>query len=72
MVRNPMYWGAGLALLGAAAFYRSLALAGYALVLFGVTQALVRGYEEPTLRKLFGSEYEAYCRRVGRWWPIWS
>ncbi|HWC72320.1 MAG TPA: methyltransferase, partial [Gemmatimonadales bacterium] len=31
-VRNPMYIGAGTALLGAALFYQSFALAGYALV----------------------------------------
>ncbi len=35
-VRNPMYWGAGLALFGAALFYRSIALIGYALVFLGV------------------------------------
>ena len=26
-------------------------------------------YEEPTLRKKFGVEYEEYCRNVRRWWP---
>ncbi len=26
-------------------------------------------YEEPTLRRTFGQEYEAYCGQVGRWWP---
>ena len=26
-------------------------------------------YEEPTLRRRFGAEYEDYCRRVPRWWP---
>jgi hypothetical protein len=26
-------------------------------------------YEEPTLRKKFGAEYEEYCRNVRRWWP---
>ena len=65
-----MYWGAGLALFGAAVFHQSLVLAGYALVCFAVIHLFVRGYEEPTLRKLFGADYEAYCRRVGRWWPI--
>jgi protein-S-isoprenylcysteine O-methyltransferase Ste14 len=69
-VRNPMYWGAGLALAGAALFYQSLVLAGYAVVFLVVTDGLVRWYEEPTLRRSFGAEYEAYCRRVRRWWPI--
>ncbi len=26
-------------------------------------------YEEPTLRKKFGAEYEEYCRNVPRWVP---
>jgi protein-S-isoprenylcysteine O-methyltransferase Ste14 len=26
-------------------------------------------YEEPTLRRKFGEEYEAYCKRVPRWLP---
>lgn len=68
-VRNPMYLGAGLALAGAALFYRSWPLLGYA-VLFGlVMQAFVVAHEEPTLRHTFGSDYEGYCRRVSRWWP---
>jgi protein-S-isoprenylcysteine O-methyltransferase Ste14/SAM-dependent methyltransferase len=70
IVRNPMYWGASLALGGAAVFYQSIILAGYALLFFTVSHLFVRWYEEPTLRGLFGPEYEAYCRRVGRWWPI--
>jgi len=26
-------------------------------------------YEEPTLRKMFGADYEEYCRNVRRWLP---
>jgi len=26
-------------------------------------------YEEPTLRRQFGAEYDAYCRAVPRWLP---
>jgi protein-S-isoprenylcysteine O-methyltransferase Ste14 len=26
-------------------------------------------YEEPTLRKMFGADYEEYCRNVPRWIP---
>ena len=29
----------------------------------------VRLYEEPTLRKMFGADYEVYCRNVSRWIP---
>jgi protein-S-isoprenylcysteine O-methyltransferase Ste14 len=68
-VRNPMYVGATLALLGAALFYGSIALAGYAGVFALITHVFVKVYEEPTLGSLFGGEYEEYRRRVGRWWP---
>lgn len=68
-VRNPMYIGAILALGGASLFYQSLALLGYAVAFFVVTHLFVALYEEPTLRRSFGAEYDAYCRRVQRWWP---
>jgi protein-S-isoprenylcysteine O-methyltransferase Ste14 len=29
----------------------------------------VKFYEEPTLRKMFGTDYEDYCRNVPRWIP---
>ena len=68
-VRNPMYIGAGLALAGAALFYGSWPLVGYTALLWLITHLFVRLYEEPTLRRMFGPEYEEYCRRVKRWWP---
>ena len=68
-VRNPMYIGAGLALSGAALVYRSLSLLGYALVLLIATHLFVVWYEEPTLRRMFGDDYVAYCARVHRWRP---
>ncbi len=68
-VRNPMYIGAGLALASAALFYESLPLLGYAGLFFLATHVFVVGYEEPTLRRTFGHDYEAYCRQVRRWWP---
>ncbi len=68
-VRNPMYIGAGLALASAALFYESLSLLGYAGLFFLATHVFVAGYEEPTLRRTFGQDYEAYCRQVRRWWP---
>ena len=38
------------------------------LVVVGVA-FFVQLYEEPTLRKMFGAEYEEYCRNVRRWLP---
>lgn len=68
-VRNPMYIGAALALAGAALFYQSLALLGYAGVFLLAMHVFIVAYEEPTLRRTFGADYEAYCGRVRRWWP---
>jgi protein-S-isoprenylcysteine O-methyltransferase Ste14 len=68
-VRNPMYIGAGLAMTGAALFYQSFALFAYIAVFFLVSHLFVSAYEEPTLRRMFGNDYKAYCDKVGRWWP---
>ena len=68
-VRNPMYIGAGLALLGAAIVYRSPALLGYVVVLLALTHAFVLLYEEPTLVRLFGTSYDEYRANVRRWIP---
>ena len=68
-IRNPMYLGAGLYLVGFALFYRSTGVALYALAFLTVTHTFVVLYEEPMLRRTFGRDYEAYCERVGRWWP---
>jgi protein-S-isoprenylcysteine O-methyltransferase Ste14 len=68
-VRNPMYIGATLALAGAALFYRSWGLATFAAAFWAITHLFVRGYEEPTLERMFGDEYAAYQSRVRRWWP---
>lgn len=69
IVRNPMYVGAGLALAGAALFYKSIPLLSYAGLLGLITHVFVVFYEEPTLRRTFGNDYEVYCGHVGRWWP---
>lgn len=68
-VRNPIYVGAALALAGAALFYQALSLLGYCAFFILATHLIVVWYEEPTLRRTFGEEYETYCRQVGRWWP---
>jgi protein-S-isoprenylcysteine O-methyltransferase Ste14 len=68
-LRNPMYLGAALALLGAALFYRSLPLLGYVGGFLLVTHGFVVWYEEPTLGRLFGAEYQAYRSGVRRWLP---
>jgi protein-S-isoprenylcysteine O-methyltransferase Ste14 len=68
-VRNPMYAGAVALLLGAALTWEAPPLLAYALLFLAGAHLFVLGFEEPTLRRRFGAEYEAYCRHVGRWWP---
>src|SRR5437868_3264270 len=68
-LRNPMYVGAGLGLAGAALFYESMSIAIYAALFLVMAHLFVVFYEEPTLRRMFQSEYDAYCHRVRRWWP---
>lgn len=68
-VRNPMYLGAVSMILG-----QGLLFGGVSILIYGVAAALafylfVALSEEPTLRKRFGPEYEAYCRAVPRWLP---
>jgi len=68
-VRNPMYLGAALALFGAAIYYQSPWLAAYSVAFLIAMGLFVHIYEEPTLRRTFGTEYEDYLTHVGRWWP---
>src|SRR5262245_35458686 len=57
-VRNPMYVGLLIAILGQALLFRSLGLLVYAAVVWITTASFVRWYEEPTLSRLYGTEYE--------------
>ena len=68
-VRNPMYLGVAIAILGEAAVFRSLHLVEYALIMLLIAHTFVVLYEEPTLRRQFGASYEEYRRTVPRWIP---
>jgi len=70
-VRNPMYVGfltgwVGLWIIFGHANFAALIVACVAILFVAL---FVRFYEEPHLRKLFGSDYETYCRNVPRWLP---
>jgi protein-S-isoprenylcysteine O-methyltransferase Ste14 len=69
-VRNPMYIGAGLALIGASLFYRAWELLIYVAVLWIVTHTLVVFYEERVLGQMFGRDYTEYRQQVRRW--LWK
>jgi len=68
-VRNPMYLGALVLLLGEALALQSEAILQWTVAWFLGINAVVIFYEEPTLRRRFGESYEQYRRSVGRWIP---
>jgi protein-S-isoprenylcysteine O-methyltransferase Ste14 len=65
--RNPMYAGVFTAIEGQALYYGSGHIAVYGCVMLTIAYVFVVLYEEPTLRRLFGNQYDEYCRRVPRW-----
>jgi protein-S-isoprenylcysteine O-methyltransferase Ste14 len=68
-VRNPGYVAVVALVVGQGLLFGNAALFPYAALLALGFHLFVVLYEEPTLRRQFGAEYEAYCRRVPRWWP---
>jgi protein-S-isoprenylcysteine O-methyltransferase Ste14 len=68
-VRNPMYVGVLGVILGQGLLFGDGRLFAYGVLLWLVVHVFVVGYEEPTLRRSFGSEYEAFRRNVPRWIP---
>jgi protein-S-isoprenylcysteine O-methyltransferase Ste14 len=73
-MRNPMYLGALMVLVGQALLYRPFVpgLFVYAAAFGLAAHLFVLLHEEPALRKRFGREYEEYCLQVPRWLPrLW-
>ncbi len=68
-VRNPMYVGVYLILLGEAWFFWSSGIFIWTLVFILASNVVVIAFEEPRLRRKYGKDYEAYCKEVGRWIP---
>ena len=68
-IRNPMYFGLLLVIIGEALLFGSLGLLVYAVLVWAAPAAFVRWYEEPALIRQFGAEYHAYRQAVPAWWP---
>lgn len=68
-VRNPMYVGLITVILGQAVLFVNLWLVLYAAVGWVVTAAFVHWYEEPTLLRTYGQQYETYRENVPAWIP---
>ncbi len=68
-VRNPMYVAIVVTLIGEALIYSRVVLIVYAALVWLAFHLFVLLYEEPSLARRFGAEYEDYRLRVGRWLP---
>ena len=70
-VRNPMYVGFCLGWTGLWVVFGQASRGALVILLVAMAAValFVKFYEEPTLRKMFGSDYEEYCRNVPRWIP---
>ncbi len=68
-VRNPMYIGGWVLLLGLGLYLHSVSILILSAGGLLLAHAFVVLYEEPTLRKKFGSGYRDYCNAVRRWIP---
>jgi protein-S-isoprenylcysteine O-methyltransferase Ste14 len=68
-VRNPMYLAVVAIIVGEAMILGNLNVLKYAALVWLFCHLFVLAYEEPTLRKTFGAEYNAFCVNVPRWTP---
>src|SRR5215471_10023766 len=68
-VRNPMYVALLIVLSGEALLFADVRVFYWALIFWAACHLFVLGYEEPTLKRKFGPEYDAYRANVPRWLP---
>jgi protein-S-isoprenylcysteine O-methyltransferase Ste14 len=68
-VRNPIYIAVVSLILGQGLFFGSILVLEYGVVVFVGFYLFVLIYEEPTLLKSYGREYEEFCANVPRWIP---
>jgi len=68
-VRNPMYVGVLLVIVGEALLRRSWQTLEYAVGVYVMFSGVVLLLEEPLLRSQFGTAYSQYCAEVPRWVP---
>lgn len=68
-VRNPMYVGVELVILGQAAIFVEPNLLVYAAAVGAAVWSFVHWHEEPTLHARFGTAYDEYRAAVPGWLP---
>ena len=72
IVRNPLYLGSFLGIIGFGLAVGLPGLAGTLALLFGALYPAVVALEEAYLLNRFGLDYVLYCKKVPRWIPHWS
>jgi protein-S-isoprenylcysteine O-methyltransferase Ste14 len=70
-VRNPIYLAVLAIIVGQGLLFGITAVLVWAGVVAAACHVFVVGYEEPTLRRRYGQDYDTYCAAVRRWWPRW-
>ena len=68
-VRNPMYIGGVILLVGFGLYHLSLSILVLAIILIVVFHFFVVLVEEPNLERLFGKSYLDYKKKINRWLP---
>jgi protein-S-isoprenylcysteine O-methyltransferase Ste14 len=66
--RNPLYVGNLLVVAGMILIHGNPWVLAIGSAFFGLTYIAIVAAEENYLRHKFGEQYDAYCRRVSRWW----
>jgi protein-S-isoprenylcysteine O-methyltransferase Ste14 len=68
-VRNPMYVAVVSLIFGQGLLFGSFRVLEYGAAVGVGFYLFVLVYEEPTLRRSYGTEYEEFCAHVPRWIP---
>jgi protein-S-isoprenylcysteine O-methyltransferase Ste14 len=68
-VRNPMYIGGSLVILGAGLWLQSPSIVVLSVLFLLLMHLVALIYEEPSLEHRFGSSYRQYKASVHRWLP---
>ena len=68
-VRNPMYIGGFILLVGFGLFHHSISILFLSVILFFLFHLFVVYVEEPQLERRFGESYVEYKKSVNRWLP---
>ena len=68
-VRNPMYIGGFILLVGFGIYHTSISIVILAFILIVTFHFFVAVVEEPNLERLFGKSYLDYKKKINRWIP---